>query len=130
MKNLSPLEQAVQAFAQWRQQRANSNSRTQTPDELRQQAVNLLGAYKENEITTALNVRIEKFKKWCQDFSSGEQEKDFIPLSIPVAEPAQISIPQSTLEFELTLPNASQLRIRGELSAELLRVLLQEAKTQ
>lgn len=114
------LEQMVQAFAIWRQ---NKPKYSLTPIELRQQAVNLLDNFTAGAIVKALGLGGVQFKKWCQQLSNAEPQNNFVALPIT---PPNIDIPK--LELELTFTNNCQLRIRGELSADLLRALLQEAK--
>ncbi len=122
------LEQVVQAFALWRLQKTKPH--TVTPIELRQQAVELVNDFTPSQIAKALGLSGMQFKKWCQELQSATpsaasepQQSDFLSLPLPLGNPTSPS-----LELELTLPNATQVRICGELSVDLLRVLLQEAR--
>ena len=122
------LEQTLQALECWRS--TKEPGRRIIPNELKAQAVALLGDFTAREIIDTLRLNGSQFKKWRETFKSGDipltEQVDFIPVTLPPNEEKKVGLTPS-LEINLTLPNTSHISIKGELTAELLHVLLQEA---
>lgn len=123
MQNQEKLNQAVTAFELWRKNRINS--RENIPDELRHLAVELLKNYSSGQITRALRICTTQLNSWRKPLPTEQPVPDFVPLQI---EPDVQH--KSGLNLQLILPNSSQIRISGDISPDLLRVLIQEAGEQ
>ena len=120
MQNQEKLNQAIAAFEHWRQNRINKH--VNIPDELRQQAVKLLEDYRIGQVTKALRICTTQLNSWRKPLPVKPSAPDFIPLQI---EPDLQH--NSGLNLQLILPNSSQIRICGDMSPDLLRVLIKEA---
>lgn len=121
MQNQEKLNQAISSFENWRQTRTSKH--VNIPDELRQQAVKLLEDYRIGQITKALRICTTQLNTWRKQFPVEQATTpDFIPLQV---EPDLQHKP--SLNLQLILPNSSQIRICGNMSPDLLRVLIQEA---
>ena len=123
MQNQEKLNQAVTAFEHWRKNRINS--RENIPDELRHLAVELLKNYGSGQITRALRICTTQLNSWRRQLPAEQPVPDFVPLQI---EPDVQH--KSGLNLQLILPNSSQIRLCGDISPDLLRVLIQEAGGQ
>lgn len=123
MPNQEKLNQAIARYEHWRQTRANKN--VCIPDELRHLALELLGEYRISQVTKALRICTTQINSWRKQLPTTQPTPDFVPLQI---EPDLHH--KSNLHLQLILPNSSQLCIKGELSPDLLRALIQEAGEQ
>ena len=121
MQSQNKLNSAIAAFEHWRKTRINKH--VNIPDELRQQAVDLLEDYGGGQITRALRISSTQLKTWRRLFSVEQSATpDFIALPVePLSQQA------SQLSLELSLPNSSKIRICGDVHPDLLRILIQEA---
>jgi len=98
------LQSVEAAFKQWR---SSGTHRHRVPDELRQQAVSLLGFYKKNDILRAIGSNHSTLSRWLKELtteSAGNTEQanstEFIALPIPSTE---VSIDQSTEQTDSVL---------------------------
>lgn len=92
------LQSVETAFKQWR---SSGKHRHRVPDELRQQAVSLLGSYKKNDILRAIGSNHSTLSRWVKEaaIESSDNTKpasrsEFIAL--PIAPTTEMSIDQST----------------------------------
>ena len=122
MQDQNKLDQAVAAFEHWRQTRTQ---RDNIPDELRGLALALLDDHRIGQVTKALRICSTQIKTWRQQMPAKQPAPDFIPLSVESDAPQK-----SALSLHLLLPNAAQIRISGDVSPDLLQVLIQQAGTQ
>ncbi|AJR06222.1 hypothetical protein C9J03_26260 [Photobacterium gaetbulicola] len=120
MQNHDKLSQAIAAFEHWRQTRPNKH--VNIPDQLRLLALELLEEYRIGQVTNALRICTTQLNSWRQLLPTERPVPDFIPLQIE--SDLQHN---SGLNLQVTLPNSSQIRIYGDISPGLLRVLMQEA---
>ena len=123
MPNQEKLNQAIADYEHWRQTRANKHATI--PDELRHLALELLGEYRIGQVTKALRICTTQINSWRKQLPTKQPTSDFVPLQVEPDLPHK-----SDLHLQLTLPNSSQICIRGELSPDLLRALIQEAGEQ
>ncbi|HAS8442973.1 TPA: hypothetical protein I7740_20055 [Vibrio vulnificus] len=123
MQSQEKLNHAIATFEHWRQTRINKHA--SIPDDLRMMALKLLDDYTRGQVTKALRICTTQLNSWRKQLPSEHPVPDFVPLQI---EPnAQHN---SDLSLQVLLPNSSQIRICGDISPDLLRVLIQEAGEQ
>ena len=120
MQDQKKLNQAIIAFEHWRKTRIHSHANI--PEELRQQAVKLLEDYRIGQVTKALRICTTQLNTWRKPLPVKQPAPDFIPLQIESG-----SHHKSELSLQLILPNSSQIHICGDMSPDLLRVLIKEA---
>ena len=118
MANQDKLALVANAFAQWRLSRRNRCEKT--PQDLRQQAVDLLADYSKAKIISTLKLSGANFKNWIETFSPcpTDSSTSFIPLTLR-------PLPSTSLNLTLDFTNGNQLRLSGDISAELLAALTQ-----
>lgn len=117
------LLQTVKDFEDWRNQRSHQG--VPIPDPLRCRAIQLLDTYPVTQVTTSLRICSTQIKAWRLQFSSQlETTPEFVSLPV-ITEP----LPSTPLEFELKLSEHTSLLMRGDVSVDLLRTLIQEARS-
>ena len=120
MQNQEKLNQAIADFELWRQNRTNKHARI--PDKLRSLAIELLEEYRIGKVTKALRICSSQSNAWRKQLPAKQPIPDFVSLQVDPALPYK-----PDMNLQLTLPNSSQLCIRGALSTDLLRALIHEA---
>ena len=123
MQSQEKLNQAIATFEHWRQTRINKHA--SIPDELRMLALKLLDDYTRGQVTKALRICTTQLNSWRKQLPPDHLVPDFVPLQIEANEQHN-----SDLNLHVLLPNSSQIRICGDVSPDLLRVLIQEAGEQ
>ena len=121
MQAQKKFNQVVANFEQWRRERTK---RTNIPNGLRQQAIELINEHPSDHVTKALRISTRQLRSWRDQLPDHPTiAPDFIPLPIE-PEPQQAA---THLSMEIMLPNSSKIRLCGEISPDLLRTLIQEA---
>ena len=115
MANQDKLTLVANAFEHWRHSRTHRYEKT--PQDLRQQTVGLLAHYSRAKITSTLKISGTQFKQWHEGFSSStDNNASFVTL-------APVTILPASLNLTLDFTNGNQLRLSGDISAELLTAL-------
>lgn len=113
------LLQTAKDFEDWRNQRPHQS--VPIPDPLRYRAIQLLETYSTAQVTRSLRLCGSQIKSWRKQF---EEASEFIALPV-VTEPPETS---NLFEIELKLSEHTSLLMRGDVSVDLLRTLIQEAR--
>ena len=124
MANSTKIDQVVEAFSLWRNNRGSRKS--PTPQALRKQTIDLLEHYSCSKVTAMLRISGSQLKQWRESFEANQTSHDFIRL--PVQSEAQHSVNQHP-RIELCLCNGAALTFSGEISQALLVAMIQEAKS-
>ena len=123
MNQITDLEAAGQAFAQWHQERASVKSKT--PAALRAQALALLPHYRKSVVAKALGIRSENLRRWSlatdKDTPSQHQKQD----SAFIALPAEQQCTAGELSLNLTFKRGEQLQLTGDVPAALILSLVE-----
>ena len=118
------LSELQQAFAQWRQTRQPRY----VPDELRQQALELLSRHSRTELTRALGINYSMLKRWQSRPAGWSRNLDFVEL--PQAIPHEVialaaSQAENSGPLKLTVRRDPEaLTLSGELSVAQWRAAL------
>jgi hypothetical protein len=124
MANAKKINQVVEAFELWQNNRASR--RSPTPHTLRKQAINLLDHCSCSKVTSVLRISGSQLKQWRESFEVNQTSHDFIRL--PVQNEAQHSVNEHPI-IELRLCNGAALTFAGQISQALLVAMIQEAKS-
>jgi transposase-like protein len=118
------LLQTAKDFEDWRNQRPHQS--VPIPDPLRYRAIQLLETYSTTQVTRSLRLCGSQIKSWRKQFEHhSEEASEFIALPV-VTEPPETS---NLFEIELKLSEHTSLLMRGDVSVDLLRTLIQEARS-
>lgn len=124
MQNKEKLDKAIADFEHWRQTRIHKS--VSIPDELRYLALELLEEYRIGQVTKALRICTSQINAWRKQFEHhSEEASEFIALPVVTGS----SETPSLLEIELKLSADTSLLMRGDVSVDLLRTLIQEARS-
>ncbi len=107
-------------FEQWRDNKPARNSAT--PEHLCQQAVALLSHYSKTTIVTTLRLSSDQFNRWSLAYKVPDELPHFVPL--PQVQP----LPEP-LSIELKFINGNQLILSGELSEQVMALLIEAVKS-
>ena len=110
------LDAVSALFQQWRSQ--SVCRRTETPLELRTQAVALLQDYPRSHVVKALGINHTMLKQWQANPVAAQSSPAFIPLSVHRVSPP------TACELALDFGNGSQATLRGDFSLAELTTLL------
>ena len=113
---LNKLDAVSALFQQWRNQ--HTGRRTETPLELRTQALALLESHPRSHVVKALGINHTMLKQWQMSTTPADSASAFLPVSLPTA------LPQATRELTLVFGNGSQATLRGDFSLTELTTLL------
>jgi hypothetical protein len=123
MANSKEINQVVEAFELWRNNRGSRKS--PTPQALRKQAIDLLEHCSCSKVTSMLRISGSQLKQWRESVKPNETTHDFIRL--PVQNEAQHSVNKHPI-IEIRLCNGAALTFAGQISQALLVAMIQEAK--
>ena len=109
MVNPITLESVSSAFERWRAQR--SSRREKFPDELRQQALELLSKHTQSRVLGALKINHTTLKRW-------RAECDHAPMFVSLS--TEVCAPKAALQITLRNRFGGEMQISGDLSNEQL----------
>ncbi len=124
MANSKEINQVVEAFELWRNNRGSRKS--PTPQALRKQAIDLLEHCSCSKVTSMLRISGSQLKQWRESVKPSQTNHDFIQL--PARSEAH-HIVNKHPKIELRFCNGTALNFSGEITQALLVTMIQETKS-
>lgn len=129
MKNSLLLSQLVDTFELWRS--GNASQKQRIPDQLRQQAVELLSTYPPSKITTALRISGTQLKQWRRLF---EVTKPVNFIALPALEETTtlLKLPGlliNPVDIQVSFANGHAITLNGIADICLLESLIMAVKS-
>lgn len=113
----SSLDALATQFSDWRASRANR--RTSVPEDLRNQALELLKSYRKSHVIKALGINSNMLKNWQ------ERNVSLLPSNTFISLKTETSPTTPIFELTLTYSQGDEIRLKGDFSLAQLTAFAQ-----